>query len=62
MHQTDEDLPRRLPEPTLPSPMVGHRGAPAGAPPMGWGTWILYMLGFPVRRPTAEDEWRRRNS
>lgn len=29
---------------------------------MSWGTWILSMFGFPVHRPTAEDEWQRRNS
>jgi hypothetical protein len=37
--------------------MIGHRGAPAGAPPMPWHIWILSMFGL-VRRPRAADNWR----
>ncbi|MGN6188381.1 MAG: hypothetical protein ACTHOE_05745 [Conexibacter sp.] len=46
-------------EPTMPSPMIGHRGAPPGAPPIPWHKYIFYIFGFPVRRPRAEDHWRR---
>jgi hypothetical protein len=43
--------------PTMPSPMVGHRGAPAGAPPIPWHKYIFYVLGFPIKRPRAVDQW-----
>jgi hypothetical protein len=48
-----EDRPHLRPLPTGPSPMVGEYGAPAGAPPMPWGRWLLGLVGFPVRHPLA---------
>lgn len=46
-----------IPRPTIPNPMVGHRGAPPGAPPMPWHIWLLSMFGL-VRRPRVWDNWR----
>jgi hypothetical protein len=44
-------------QPVTPSPMIGRRGGPAGAPPIPWRKYIFYLLGFPIRLPRAVDQW-----
>lgn len=53
-----QDAPFIVPMPTTPSPMIGHRGAPPGAPPIPWRKYIFYVLGFPIRIPQATDSWQ----
>ena len=52
-----EDRPFVAPQPTTPSGMMGHRGAPPGAPPMPWRKYVFYVLGFPIKTPKARDSW-----